>query len=82
MNEDENEDEQIEREFAEANREKPFTANADLEIINNCIMVIQETLNLDNDLYDELGEDKIKAIRQTFEVIMTINKKIIKDYKK
>ena len=62
--------------------EQEETTNADLQIINNSFFLIKDLLELDSDLYDQLNEDKIKAVRQTFDVIASINKKIINDYKK
>lgn len=79
MNED---DEEIAREFDQATKERPETVNEDLEIINNCLFVIGEVLNMDGSLYDALNEDKIKTVSQSFDVIAAINKKIINDYKK
>lgn len=79
MNED---DEEIAREFDQATKERPETVNEDLEIINNCLFVIEQVLNMGGDLYDALNEDKIKTVSQSFDVIAAINKKIIADYKK
>lgn len=76
------EDEQIEAEFKAAANDSVDTDNEDINLINNSMFLIKDILSLDSDLYDQLNEDKIKAVRQTFDVITTINKKIINDYKK
>lgn len=81
MNENEDDDQQIE-EGEETNRTPLVKLNEDLEIINNCLYVIQEVLDLSGELYDRLNEDKIKTVSQSFAVIAAINKKIISDYKK
>lgn len=53
------------------------TAMSPLEVIENCIMVINECREMNEDVYDTMQEDKVKVMANAFKLIAKIQRKLI-----
>lgn len=50
-----------------------------LDLIENCIMVINECREMTEEVYDSMQEDKIKIMSNAFTLIAKIQRKLIKE---